>query len=95
MAKVLLVDDELTMVQMVADLLRRESHEVFPFTNGQEAAAAMAANSPELVITDLYLGCGHARSQRRWWGDEADLRQLAALVERIAPSAGLQEGEHG
>jgi DNA-binding NtrC family response regulator len=55
MAKVLLVDDELTMVQMVADLLRRESHEVFPFTNGQEAAAAMAANSPELVITDLYL----------------------------------------
>ena len=55
MAKVLLVDDELTMmVQMVADLLREEGHEVFPFTNGAEATAALAAQSPELVITDLY-----------------------------------------
>ena len=55
MAKVLLVDDELTMVQMVADLLRQEGHEVFPFTNGASAAAALATQSPELVITDLYL----------------------------------------
>ena len=55
MAKVLLVDDELTMVQMVADLLRQEGHEVFPFTNGGSAAAALATQSPELVITDLYL----------------------------------------
>ena len=55
MAKVLLVDDELTMVQMVADLLRQEGHEVFPFTDGQAAAAALATQAPELVITDLYL----------------------------------------
>jgi len=55
MAKVLLVDDELTMVQMVADLLRRDGHEVFPFTNGQAAVAALPTHAPELVITDLYL----------------------------------------
>lgn len=54
MAKVLLVDDELTMVQMVADLLRQEGHEVFPFTNGQAATAALMTHSPDLVITDLY-----------------------------------------
>jgi two-component system, NtrC family, response regulator AtoC len=54
MAKVLLVDDELTMVQMVAGLLRQEGHEVFPFTNGQAATAALPTHAPELVITDLY-----------------------------------------
>jgi DNA-binding NtrC family response regulator len=54
MAKVLLVDDELTMVQMVADLLREEGHEVFSFTNGADAAAALTVHNPELVITDLY-----------------------------------------
>src|SRR5580765_5784971 len=54
MAKVLLVDDDLTMVQMVAELLRQEGHEVFPFTNGNTAVAALAEHSPELVITDLY-----------------------------------------
>ncbi len=55
MAKVLLVDDELTMLQLIAGLLRDEGHEVFPFTNGQAAAAALATTAPELVITDLYL----------------------------------------
>jgi len=54
MAKVLLVDDELTMVQMVAGLLRQEGHEVFPFTNGPAATAALTTHTPELVITDLY-----------------------------------------
>ena len=54
MAKVLLVDDDLTMVQMVSELLRQEGHEVFPFTNGAAALAGLAAHSPELVITDLY-----------------------------------------
>src|SRR6266478_8608162 len=43
------------MVQMVADMLRHEGHEVFPFTNIQAASAALATHAPELVITDLYL----------------------------------------
>ena len=55
MAKVLLIDDEVTMVQMVAELLRAEGHEVFPFTNGNAALAALETTTPELVITDLYL----------------------------------------
>jgi two-component system response regulator AtoC len=54
MAKVVLVDDDLTMVQMVAELLRQEGHEVFPFTNGNAALAALTEHSPDLVITDLY-----------------------------------------
>ena len=55
MAKVLLVDDELTMVQMVADLLRADGHEVFPFTSLSAAVAGMTAHQPDLVVTDLYL----------------------------------------
>ena len=54
MAKVLLVDDDLTMVQMVAELLRQEGHEVFPFSNGTAAVAALTTHSPDVVITDLY-----------------------------------------
>jgi len=68
MAKVLLVDDEVTMVQMVAELLRAEGHEVHPFTQGNAALAAMDQVLPELVITDLYLEKARAmdwRSSRR------------------------------
>lgn len=55
MAKVLLVDDELTMVQMVTEMLRQEGHEVFPYTNSKDALDSLETNSPEIVITDLYL----------------------------------------
>ncbi len=55
MAKVLLADDEITMVQMVAELLRAEGHEVFPYTSGYAAIDALEEHQPELVITDLYL----------------------------------------
>ncbi len=55
MAKVLLADDEVTMVQMVTELLRADGHEVFPFTNGNAALEAMESIAPDLVITDLYL----------------------------------------
>ena len=37
MAKILVVDDEVTMVQMVTELLRSEGHEVYPYSNGDTA----------------------------------------------------------
>ncbi len=55
MAKVLVVDDEVTMVQMVTEMLRAEGHEISPFTNAHAALEALETISPELVITDLYL----------------------------------------
>jgi DNA-binding NtrC family response regulator len=55
MAKILLVDDEMTMVQMVTELLRGDGHEVFPITNGNAALDSIETIAPELVITDLYL----------------------------------------
>ena len=55
MAKVLVIDDEATMVQMVTEMLRLDGHEVFPFTNGNAALEALETTCPELVITDLYL----------------------------------------
>lgn len=51
----MLVDDEMTMVQMVAELLRADGHEVFPFSNSTPALEALESVQPELVITDLYL----------------------------------------
>jgi len=55
MAKVLLIDDEITMVQMVTEMLRSEGHEVFPFTSYNPAMETLEIQHPELVITDLYL----------------------------------------
>jgi two-component system, NtrC family, response regulator AtoC len=55
MARVLLVDDEITMLQMVSELLRSDGHEVHPFNNSLAGLEALDTIQPELVITDLYL----------------------------------------
>ncbi len=55
MARILVVDDEVTMVQMVTERLRADGHEVLPFNNGNAAFEALETHSPELVITDLVL----------------------------------------
>ena len=60
MAKVMLIDDEVTMVQIVTEMLRSEGHDVVPFTSAEQAFDALEETEPELVITDLYLdktGC--------------------------------------
>ena len=55
MAKVLVVDDEVTMVQMVTEFLRTEGHEVFPCNTAPAALEGLETHTPELVITDLHL----------------------------------------
>jgi DNA-binding NtrC family response regulator len=55
MAKVLIADDESTMVQMITELLRDDGHEVAAFTTGSAALGGMEDFHPDLVITDLYL----------------------------------------
>jgi DNA-binding NtrC family response regulator len=53
MAKVLIVDDELTLIQAVGELLRGEGHEVLPFTNARAALDAIPTVSPDLVVAHL------------------------------------------
>jgi DNA-binding NtrC family response regulator len=55
MAKVLVADDEMTMVQMITELLRADGHEVTAYTSGAAALAGLQENPPDVVITDLYL----------------------------------------
>jgi DNA-binding NtrC family response regulator len=55
-ARVLVLDDEQRMVDIVGMVLQREGYEVAPFTDGEAALAALAAGEPapfDLLITDL------------------------------------------
>lgn len=56
MAKILVIDDEVTIVQMVTEALRSDGHEVLPFTSGNAAFDALDEHHPDLLITDLHLG---------------------------------------
>jgi len=51
--KVLIVDDSITMRQMVSFTLKEASFEVLEAQNGQEAITKLAGQKFDLIITDL------------------------------------------
>ena len=53
--RILVVDDDPTVVEVVARYLRREGHEVHAATDGAAALATADALRPDLVVLDLLL----------------------------------------
>ena len=56
MAKILIVDDEPHIVELVVTACKELGHETFPFTNSQKALDQLETVSPQLVISDIKMG---------------------------------------
>ncbi len=55
MAKILVVDDEPNIREVVSLYLRRDGHTVFPAADGEEALESYRRECPDLVVLDLIL----------------------------------------
>ena len=55
MTRILVVDDEPTILSSVADRLRADGHDVHTATDGPSAVATAAAIAPDLVVLDVML----------------------------------------
>ncbi|HSA82011.1 MAG TPA: ATP-binding protein, partial [Geminicoccaceae bacterium] len=51
--RILIVEDEVEIAQMVAEVLRRDGHEIVLATSGREALARLAAEPVDLILSDL------------------------------------------
>ncbi|MFN0129161.1 MAG: sigma-54-dependent transcriptional regulator [Verrucomicrobiales bacterium] len=56
MAKIVIIDDETGMLEMMSQLARRMGHETFTYQTGREGLAAVGSLKPELAIVDLRIG---------------------------------------
>jgi DNA-binding response OmpR family regulator len=72
MAKILVVDDEPNIREVVGLYLRRAGHTVFPAADGEEALELFRRERPDLVVLDLILPrlgglevCRRIQSERR------------------------------
>src|SRR4051794_4229084 len=54
-ARILIVDDEPSIVDAVATALRYEGYEIAEATTGREALAAIAKVEPDLIVLDWML----------------------------------------
>ncbi len=55
MARVLVVDDEKDVVELVKFLLERDGHQVLEAYNGKEALERANAEHPDLIILDIMM----------------------------------------
>jgi len=95
MPRVLVVDDDLTVAEVVLGYLRRDGFEAAHAADGLSALAIAASAPPDLVILDLMLpGIGGLEVCRRLRADRPDLPivMLTALGEEDDRIAGLEVG---
>lgn len=88
MAKVVLVDDEMTIVQMVGELLRAEGHQVVPFTQSHVAVESLATVAPELIL--IHLGLDKTRAVALSLLQKSRTLHPPALVMLITPASALE-----
>ena len=56
MAKLVIIDDEAAILELMSKLCRAAGHTVFGYTTGMEGIAAIRQQQPDLVIVDLRIG---------------------------------------
>jgi len=56
MVRVLIVDDDEDLLEMVSMMLRASGMEVWGLTNGDGLIAAIEAHSPQIILMDIYMG---------------------------------------
>ncbi len=53
MARILIIDDDPAMVSVISEICHERGHQTVAFNSGQKALDALAAQAPQLVISDL------------------------------------------
>src|SRR5947199_8890088 len=53
MAKIIIIDDEPAMVEVIVTLCREKGHQVFPFNSAPRAVEQLDSIQPQVVIADI------------------------------------------
>ena len=94
MPKVLVADDEETMVRSLSTLLRQEGYEVAAAADGPQALEAARAQRPDLILLDIMLpgvdGVEVCRQIRTW--STVPIIMLTAKTAEVDKVVGLEVG---
>ena len=94
--RILIVDDEPSIVLSLEWLMKREGFETSVAADGEAALAAIARSTPDLVILDIMLPtmngfevCRRIRSERRWDGVRILMLTAKGRGTEVAKGLGL------
>jgi len=85
MARILVIDDSASALELAGQILRQAGHEVVTAESGKQGVSILASQALDLVITDIYMpeedGLEVIRNARR---SRPGLRVLAMSVDLLA-----------
>jgi signal transduction histidine kinase len=91
--RILVVDDTLESLQLLARLLGAEGYQVLPASSGELALAAVAANPPDLILLDLLMpGIGGFEVLRRLKASDQSRAIPVIILSAITEAAQRAEG---
>ena len=91
MAVVLVVDDEVGIANLLADVLSDEGHRVMVAANGHEALKRAEEESPDLVITDFMMPVMDGAQLIKALTDHRDLKRVPIYLMSSAPEAAIRD----
>jgi CheY-like chemotaxis protein len=95
MARILVVEDNGDIAQLIILLLAHEGHEVRVATNGEDALTRVESDAPEVAVLDIALpgidGIELARRIRASRGRSVRIIALTGYIESILPRRQLLE----
>lgn len=92
--RILIVEDEPSIAEVVALYLRRSGYEVIFAKDGLEAQNEIESHSPDLIVLDLMLPIVDGFELTRWLRDHSDtpIIMLTARRDEVDRIAGLEMG---
>lgn len=89
MARILIIDDEPSILIMIKKMLEREGHQVDTAENGREGTELFEINKHDLIITDIIM------PQKEGLEIILDLRKRHPKLKIVAISGGGRIGPEG
>jgi CheY-like chemotaxis protein len=90
MAVVLVVDDEVGIANLLADVLSDEGHRVILAANGHEGLKRAEEQRPDLVITDFMMPVMDGAQLIKALADHPDLKRVPIYLMSSAPEAAIR-----
>jgi CheY-like chemotaxis protein len=91
MAVVLVVDDEVGIANLLADVLSDEGHRVMVAANGHEALKRAEEESPDLVITDFMMPVMDGAQLIKAMAESPELKDVPVFLMSSAPEVAIRD----
>jgi len=87
MAAVLIVEDELAIAELLADVLREEGHQVTIVGNGRQALDVAAKIKPNVVVTDFMMPVMDGPAFLQALAASEDLKDVPVIMMSSLPES--------